>query len=171
MTMMLSACSDDDANKDNELTIEKLVGVWVTDYSQSGTEGDLSWNRVVEDYKFDADGTGYYERYLLDGELLVAVKAVRDDDTFHYAISGNTVTITGDKNNMKQTLTYADGRLTVQGKTLQKANTELQALVIQLYAKWSGGNSGGDDEDNNNLNNVSGNVDIHNGGGGVNDVR
>jgi len=44
-------------------------------------------------------------------------------------------------------------------------------LVIQLYAKWSGGNSGGDDEDNNNLNNVSGNVDIHNGGGGVNDVR
>ena len=141
-TTVFTACSsDDDANKDNELTIEKLVGVWVTDYSQSGTEGDLSWNRVVEDYQFNADGTGYYERYLLDDELLVAVKSVRDADTFHYTISGNTVAITGDENNMAQTLTYADGRLTAQGKTLQKATDEQQTLVDQLYAEWSGGNS------------------------------
>ena len=50
----------------------------------------------VEDYQFNADGTGYYERYCLDDELLVAVKAVRDDDTFHYTIDGYTITITGD---------------------------------------------------------------------------
>ena len=113
-----TSCSDDDANKDNDLTIEKLVGVWVTDYSQSGTEGDLSWNRVVEDYKFDADGTGYYECYRLDGEKYVDASSVRDNDSLHFTISGNTVTITGDKNNMKQTLTYADGKLTVQGTSL-----------------------------------------------------
>ena len=141
-TTVFTSCSDDDANKDSELTIEKLVGVWVTDYSQSGTEGDLSWNRVVEDYKFDADGTGYYECYRLDGEKYVDASSVRDNDSLHFTINGNTVTITGDKNNMKQTLTYADGKLTVQGKTLQKATTGQQTLVNQLYAEWSGGNSG-----------------------------
>ena len=141
-TTVFTACSSgDDDVKDNELTIEKLVGVWVTDYSQSGTKGDLSWNRVVEDYKFDADGTGYYECYRLDGEKYVDASSVRDNDSLHFTINGNTVTITGDENNMVQTLTYADGKLTVQGKTLQKATTEQQTLVDQLYADCSGGNS------------------------------
>ena len=138
-----TACSSsDDDVKDNELTIEKLVGVWVTDYSQSGTEGDLSWNRVVEDYKFDADGTGYYECYRLDGEKYVDASSVRDNDSLHFTISGNTVTITGDKNNMKQTLSYADGKLTVQGKALQKATADQVAFIHQLYAEWQGGNAG-----------------------------
>ena len=36
----------------------------------------------------------------------------------------------------------------------------------------NGANSGGDDDDNNNgLNDVNGNVDVNNGGGGVNIVR
>ena len=40
----------------------------------------------------------------------------------------------------------ADGKLTVQGKTLQKATAEQQTLVNQLYADWSGGNSGTEGE-------------------------
>ena len=142
---VFTACSssdDDGEKKIGNLTPEMLAGLWVTDNTVNGQDGDYSWTREVEDYQFNADGTGYYERYLLDGELLVAVKSIRDADTFHYTIDGYTITITGDENNMKQTLTYADGRLTAQGKTLQKTTTELQTLVNQLYAEWQGGNSG-----------------------------
>ena len=172
-TVAFNACKsdNDDEIKVKELTAEMLEGLWVTDNAESGEDGDYSWTRVVEDYKFDADETGYYERYLLDDELLVAVKSVRDADTFHYTISGNTVAITGDENNMAQTLTYADGKLTAQGKTLQKATTEQQTLIEQLYAEWQAGNSGDDDDDDGNLNDVNGNVDINNGGGGVNEMR
>ena len=172
-TTVFTACSsgDDDDVKDNELTIEKLAGVWVTDYSQSGTEGDLSWNRVVEDYKFNADGTGYYECYRLNGEKYVGATSVRDNGTLHFTINGYTVTITGDDNNMKQTLTYTDGKLTVVNGQFSKATAEQQALVNQLYAEWSGGNTGEGGEGDNTLKDVGGNVDINNGGGGVNNVR
>ena len=33
--------------------------------------GDLTWTRVIEVYLFRADGTGYYECYLLNGENYV----------------------------------------------------------------------------------------------------
>ena len=41
----------------------------------------------------------------------------------------------------------------------------------QLYADWQGANSGDDDDNNNGLNDVNGNADVNNGGGGVNEVR
>jgi hypothetical protein len=175
-TACSSSSDDDNGGKTPEpeketLTIEKLAGLWVTDYAQSGTEGDKSWTRVVEDILFRANGTGYYECYRLDGEKLVNATSVRDNGELHFTINDNTVTITGDENNMTQTLAYADGKLTVQGKTLQKATTEQQTLVNQLYADWQAGNSGDDDDDDNNLDSVDGNVDINNGGGGVNEVR
>ena len=67
--LMLTACSsnDDDENKAENLTAEQLVGLWVTEYAESGTDGDLHWTRALEDYRFNADGTGYYESYLMDG--------------------------------------------------------------------------------------------------------
>jgi hypothetical protein len=153
------------------LTVEKLAGLWVTDYAASGTEDGKTWNRMVEDYQFSADGTGYYECYRLDGEIFVSASSVRDNGKLHFTISGNTVTIKGDENNMTQTLAYADGKLTVLGKTLQKVTAEQQTLVSQLYADWQGANSGDNDDENKNLSDVDGNADINNGGGGVNEVR
>ena len=170
--LTLTACSSsDDENNVEALTAERLAGLWAVDYSYSGSEGDLTWNRVVEDYLFRADGTGYYECYALDGQKFVGAEMVRDDGTFHYTISGNAVTITGDKNNTTQTLVYADGKLTLQGKTMQKATAEQQTLIEQLYAEWQKANSGSGGDDNNYLNDVNGNVDVNNGGGGVNVVR
>ena len=80
------------------------------------------------------------------------------------------MTVKGDRSNKTQTLTYADGKLTAQGKNLLKATAEQQALVDQLYADWQGANSGDDDDNNNGLNDVNGNADVNN-GGGVNEVR
>lgn len=101
ISFAVTACSsDNDSDSDNNKKQEekqedtltpKLVGLWVTDYAESGSEGSKTWTRVVEDYR--------------------------------------------------------------------------------LYTDWQGGNSGNDNPDNNNLNKVNSNVDVNNGGGGVNVVR
>ena len=169
--VLLAACSKDDGKEAETLTVDKLAGLWVMDTAEKKAEGDMMWTHVVEDIQFNTDGTGYYECYRLDGNIFVNATSVRDNGALHFNISGNTVTITGDTNNMTQTLTYSDGKLvTAQGKVLQKATAEQQTLVDQLYADWQGANSGSGDE-NNELNDVNGNVDVNNGGGGVNVVR
>ena len=166
-----ASCSKDDGDNVEALTAEQLAGLWVTEYAESGTDGERTWTRALEDYRFNADGTGYYESYLLDGQKFVKATAVRDKGTLHFTISGNTVTVKGDENNMTQTLTYADGKLTAQGRTWQKATAEQQTLVNQLYGDWQASNSDTGKTDDSKLENVDGNVDINNGGGGVNTVR
>ena len=172
-TVMFSACSkSDDENKQPEtLTAEQLAGLWVTEYAESGTDGQLSWTRALDAYRFEADGTGYYECYLMDAGKFVKATSVRDYGALHFTISGNTVTVKGDRSNKTQTLTYADGTLTAQGKNLLKAIAEQQTLMDQLYDDWQGANSGDDDDNNNGLNDLNGNVDVNSGGGGVNVVR
>ena len=148
--LAFTACSsDDDGNKkDDTLTPQKLTGLWVADYAQSATDDGLSWTRVVEDFLFRGDGTGYWECYLLDGNQLVGAEADRDNDATHYTISGNTVTVTIDNSIIKWTLTYADGKLTDtdEGTVYRKATTEQQTLVEQLYNDWKGMNSGTKDD-------------------------
>ena len=169
--LTLTACSSDDDDKVEALTAEQLAGLWVTDYAENGSYGNATWTRVVEDCLFRADGTGYYECYALDGQKYVGAEVVRDDGAIHFTISENTVTITYEKTSAKLTLTYADGKLTAPDRVVfQKATSEQQTLVEQLYADWQAANSG-DDDGNNDLTDVNGNVDVNNGGGGVNDVR
>ena len=146
--MTFAACSSSDGENDNDnkqpksLNPEKLVGFWVADYAESMTEDGKTWTRVVEDYFFRADGTGYYECYLLNGDKYVDAESVRDEGTLHYTISGNTITVTGDIGNMKWTLTYADDKLTESEKmNYSRATAVQQAMVDQLYADWQGDNS------------------------------
>ena len=130
--LTLTACSsDDDGNKVQEITVQQLAGLWAADYAENKTEGDLHWTRVVADYLFRADGTGYYECFLLDGDNYVGAESARGEDgegDFHYTISGNTVTVTIDKTGEKWTMTYQ------------------QTLVEQLYNDWKGMNSGTKDD-------------------------
>ena len=143
-SMAFVACSSDDNEKKVEnLTAEMLTGLWVMDYEESGSSGDVTWTRTVEGYQFNADGTGYYECYELDGDKFVKALSTRDNGELHYTINGNVITLTGDAINMTQTLTYADGKLkTAQGKTIEKATEEQKTLVNQLYGDSQGGNSG-----------------------------
>ena len=146
--LTLTACSSDNGESKDDLTVQKLIGLWVSDYKDSGSDDDVSWNRIVKDYVFRADGTGYWECYLLDGNQLVGADADRDNDATHYTISGNTVTVTRDNSIIKWTLTYADGKLTdtENGTVYRKAATEQQTLVEQLYSDWQGINSGTKDD-------------------------
>jgi hypothetical protein len=168
-----ASCSkDDDENNVEALTAERLAGLWVTEYAESGTDGERTWTRALEDYRFNADGTGYYESYLLDGQNYASAVLVRDEGALHFTITGSTVSITDDKTSSHRTLTYADGKLTDSDRyVFQRATAEQQTLVEQLYGEWQKANSGDDDDKNNNLNDVNGNVDVNNGGGGVNVVR
>ena len=149
--LLFAACSssdDDGGKKDDVLTIEKLAGLWVAEYDQSATEDGKTWTRVVEDFLFRANGTGYWEIYLLDANKLVGADADRDNDVTHYTISDNTVTITLDATGEKRTLTYADGKLTdAERIVFQRATTAQQAEVEQWYADWQGMNSGGGGDD------------------------
>ena len=177
--LTLTACSSDDNNEKEveNLTAEMLAGLWVSDYAEEGTEGGVSWTRVIESYQFKSDGTGYYECYLLDDQNLAAAEWTRDNCSFRFTISGNTVTIfdqTGDT--WPMTYDVSDGKqpqLTDdEGFSVTKATTEQQTLVNQLYADWQGMNSGEEEEEEvQDLNDVDGNVDLNNGGGGVNEVR
>ena len=146
--LTLTACSSDNGESKDDLTVQKLIGLWVSDYKDSGSDDDVSWNRIVKDYVFRADGTGYWECYLLDGNQLVGAEADRDNDATHYTISGNTVTVTRDNSIIKWTLTYADGKLTDtdEGVVYRKATTEQQTLVEQFYNDWKGMNSGTKDD-------------------------
>ena len=167
-----ASCSKDDGDNVEALTAEQLAGLWVTEYAESGTDGERTWTRALEDYRFNADGTGYYESYLLDGQNYASAVLVRDEGALHFTITGNTVSITDDKTSSHRTLTYADGKLTDSDRyVFQRATAEQQTLVEQLYGEWQKANSGDDDDKNNNLNDVNGNVDVNNGGGGVNVVR
>ena len=147
--LAFTACgSDDDEKKAESLTVEKVAGLWMADYTSSGTDGDLHWTRVLEDYNFNADGTGYYECYLIDGSKLVGAENVRDNGALHYTISGNTVTVTLDATGEKWTLTYADGKLTDPKRIVfQRATAAQQAEVEEWYADWQGMNSGEDGDD------------------------
>ena len=149
--LAFTACSSDDDKKVDDLTVQQLAGLWAADYAENKTEGDLHWTRVVADYLFRADGTGYYECFLLDGDNYVGAESARGEDgegDFHYTISGNTVTITIDKTGEKWTMTYADGKLSDPERTaFQKATTAQQTLVEQLYGEWQKANSGKFDDD------------------------
>ena len=140
--LAFTACKKE--KTEDPLTPETLAGLWVTEYAESGRDGDITWTRVVEDYQFNGDGTGYYECYLLDGNKFVKATSVRDKGAFHFTISEKTVTVKGDLNNMTQTLTYADGKLMALGRTWQKATAEQRTFVEQLYGDWQGSNSGDD---------------------------
>ena len=148
--LAFTACSsDDDGNKkDDTLTAQELTGLWVAEYDQSATEDGITWTRVVEDFLFRANGTGYWEIYLLDANKLVGADGDRDTDKTHYTISGNIVNITIDNSIIECTLTYADGKLTDtdEGVVYRKATTEQQTLVEQLYNDWKGMNSGTKDD-------------------------
>ena len=147
--VVFNACSKEDKEeaKVKELTAEMLEGLWVADYAQSATENGKTWTRVIEDFLFRADGTGYWEIYLLDANKLVGVDGNRDSDLTHYTISGNTVNITIDNSIIECTLTYADGKLTdPEGTIYHKATTEQQTAIEQLYSDWQGMNSGEEDD-------------------------
>ena len=146
--LTLTACSSDNGESKDDLTVQKLIGLWVSDYKDSGSDDDVSWNRIVKDYVFRADGTGYWECFLLDGNQLVGAEADRDNGALHYTISGNTITVTLDATGEKRTLTYADGKLTdAEHIVFQRATAAQQAEVEQWYADWQGMNSGGGGDD------------------------
>ena len=43
--LTLTACSSDNGESKDDLTVQKLIGLWAADYAENKTEGDLHWTR------------------------------------------------------------------------------------------------------------------------------
>jgi hypothetical protein len=175
--LTLTACSSDSndskfEDQKEQLTKEKLYGIWATDYPKSGNEDGMIWDRVIKVYLFRGDGTGYYECYGLYGNEFVGAEMVRGDGDFHFTISGNTATMIDDATGEEWSIVYEDGKFTdPELFVFQKATTEQQRLIEQLYGDFQASNSGSESNGDSKIENVDGNIDITNGGGGVTDVR
>lgn len=68
---VFTSCGDDDSN-DNAPTNSQIAGSWYTEYAQAGTvpnfegDGQTPYSKVVQYYEFEADGTGYWTRFMLN---------------------------------------------------------------------------------------------------------
>jgi hypothetical protein len=149
--LAFTACGSDDGDntpvKEDTLAKEKVVGLWVADYAEDGTEGDVTWTRVVEGYFFRADGTGYYECYRLNGDAYAGAESVRDVGIVKYLIKGFSVNIIDDAGGTKWALTYADDMLKESDQMVYvRATTEQYTLMDRLYADWQQANSGSGDD-------------------------
>ena len=109
---LLSSCSEKDSPVNNNPLAEKFEGVWYAEYAKEGSlpglidsDPDIIYNKVIHVYKFNADGTGSWEKfYLNDDEPVynqaeVALgKLVDADGAFHYSTAADgTINITLDK--------------------------------------------------------------------------
>ena len=68
-----------------------LMRQWICDYLEDGTDPEtgLAYDRVIEVYEFFENGAGYYECYLLNGDVLVNAESLRGKDgDFAYTVSG-----------------------------------------------------------------------------------
>lgn len=68
-SVALTSCSDDD---NDDSASSQLTGKWYAEFAQSGTapsfegDGEEPYSKVVQYYEFDADGKGYWTRFVLN---------------------------------------------------------------------------------------------------------
>lgn len=75
--MTLTSCSEKDTPVNNNPLAEKLEGLWYAEYAEEGNfpvkESDtpVAYTKVIHAYKFYADGTGMWEKFFLEDDILI----------------------------------------------------------------------------------------------------
>ncbi len=139
---VFASCSHDD----NEVVVNfdptEIQKQW---YCETPTDEDDPvyedeyYNRQVFVYEFFKDGTGYFEFYDLNDDKVVLSFSTRNyEGSFHYTISGNTITIKFDAEGTGGwKLTYADGKLTdMFPHTYAPSTPEQQAQTLKWCEEW-----------------------------------
>jgi hypothetical protein len=169
---VFTSCSDNDDNPVNPTTpTAELLYQWITDYEEEDTEGDgMTADHGVKVYEFFDDGTGYYERYLLNNGELEYVEYCRGENgDFTYTVSGNQVTITllDEFNELEPTWTldFTDGLLIDPDGRVYRHSTEAEReQIFEWYVAWHGGNAE-DDENKDNVVTLTATVSLDGGAG------
>ena len=160
--MMLTSCSkDDNATGDGpDQLVEKLSGgAWYDIYEASGTakeegggDAEAAYSVVIDIYRFQADGTGDFQRCFFndDSEEPVMVHGILGYGVFTYNTATNgTVAITL-SNNWDQSypqmwnVTYGNETITAKGidgqtLTLVRADDETMAILNSFLEQNGGG--------------------------------
>ena len=160
--MMLTSCSkDDNATGDGpDQLVEKLSGgAWYDIYEASGTakeegggDAEAAYSVVIDIYRFQADGTGDFQRCFFndDSEEPVMVHGILGYGVFTYNTATNgTVAITLSNNwdqsyPQKWNVTYGNETITAKGidgqtLTLVRADDETMAILNSFLEQNGGG--------------------------------
>ena len=147
---VFSACTNEDNTITPDTTKKELLYQWIADYAEVDDVDDgVTYDRVVKVYEFFDDGTGYYERYLLnDGELEFVEYARGENGDFTYTISNHKVTITlldeFDELEPIRTLTFIGNTLIdPDGKAFRHSTEAEREQVMAWYSEWHGGSAEG----------------------------
>ena len=159
--MMLTSCSkDDNATGDGpDQLVEKLSGgAWYDIYEASGTakeegggDAEAAYSVVIDIYRFQADGTGDFQRCFFndDSEEPVMVHGILGYGVFTYSsATDGTVAITLSNNwdqsyPQKWNVTYGNETITAKGVdgqtlTLVRADDETMA-ILNSFLEQNGG--------------------------------
>ena len=137
-----------------------MVGAWYADYPKSGSiyqgedRDDLTYTRVVQYYKFEADGTGVWTEFLYDagGKCVMqygSMVGVDPDGAFTYTVAPDgLIQVTmlhnyADEMPKSWSLAYADGKIAgADGShpfSLGQATAAQTAAVKALDETYHGG--------------------------------
>jgi len=130
---------------------EEVVGAWYADYPKSGSiyqgedRDDLTYTRVVQYYKFEADGTGVWTEFLYDagGKCVMqygSMVGVDPDGAFTYTVAPDgLIQVTmlhnyADEMPKSWSLAYADGNSS-GAETQHKKGIVSMPVVLPLIIK------------------------------------
>lgn len=71
---VLTSCSSDDDTTIDDSIACKIVGTWYAEYDKTGSvlnfehDGTETYTKVVQYYEFEADGTGYWIKFMLNDQ-------------------------------------------------------------------------------------------------------
>lgn len=141
---VFTSCSSDDNPVKPIIPAKDLLYQWIVDYDVDDIEGNgITVDHAVKVYEFFADGTGYYEYYLLNEGGLEFVEYLRGfNGEFTYTVSNNMVTIKlldeFDELEPIWKLTFTDGRLIDPDDRVFRQSTDIERFqILEWYAMWT----------------------------------
>ena len=137
---------------DSYTTPSDIAGQWVADYAEKDVIYNTAYNRLVEEYSFRTNGTGYYEAFMLNGATLVGIEFMENGTTphntgfgqngnFKYTIKGHDVCVMTDEGDVQWKVKYTNGRLYDLFDpddiiVLQPATTAQREQIALWRASW-----------------------------------
>jgi len=141
---VLTSCSSDDIPVNPIIPAKDLLYQWVVEYDMEDIEGDgVTVDHAVKVYEFFADGTGYYEYYMLNKGELEFVEYLRGfNGEFTYTVSNNLVTIKlldeFDEQEPIWNLTFTDGHLIDPDDRVFRHSTDAEhEQILEWYTMWT----------------------------------
>ena len=144
LSAILVGCNDDDHP-------QAVLGDWYAEYAATGTTDNGAYDRVVQAYHFDSDGTGYWYNIFLadDRDEPVAMKGGHNIGRFTYTVSDGNINIhldwTGEEENPSWALSSGEGVLVGSNGGTDYTLTPATAEQMEWCGVWDEITNGGNE--------------------------